>query len=187
MERGGGLQCPQTLQLANSLCSFVYISLNSEFSQVNLFLLISNNAWVCISTHINSSIELYITSSSEFIPHLVHQILQGKETCSLIDHEQFSPKLKNRHKRLCWIVSSLFFKKMGFFPCKIEQPLKAMELQEKYEKHIGKLRYLLTRLNDLLTSLKQLLTTDNPLKMRNNVFYVMLKALSVLELFTFLS
>ena len=111
MERGGGLQCLQTLQLANSLCSFVYISLISEFLQVNLFLLISNNAWVCISTHINGSIELYITSSFEFIPHLVHQILQGKETCSLIDHEQFSSKLKNRHKRLCWNISSLFFKK----------------------------------------------------------------------------
>ena len=88
----------------------------------------------------------------------------------------------------CAEISVVFFlKKMEFFPWKIEQPLQAMELQEKYEKHIGKLRCLLTRLNDLLMSLKQLLTIDNLLKMRNNVFYVMLKAPSVLELFTFLS
>ena len=82
----------------NSLCSFLYTSLNSEFLQVNLLLFISNNAWVCIIKHINSSIELYKTSYLEFISHLVHQILQGKEPCSLIDHEHFGPKLKNRQK-----------------------------------------------------------------------------------------
>ena len=37
------------------------------------------------------------------------------------------------------LTKQTFFKKLGFSPCKTEQPLQGMKIQAKYEKHTEKL------------------------------------------------
>ena len=36
------------------------------------------------------------------------------------------------------LTKQTFLKKLGFSPCKAEQPLQGMKIQEKYEKHTEK-------------------------------------------------
>ena len=52
--------------------------------------------------------------------------------------------------------------------------------QEKQQKS------LLNQLKDLLSGLRQFLATESPLRMVKNAFYLTLKALFVIKIFTFL-